>query len=251
MITEKELLTLCGQVGRVLLTSGAETSRVETTVEYIGKAAGFTVTCHATMTAILISEDLNNRVHIVKIRGNQFNLQKLDEINHLSRQFTEGRLSFTELQGEVNRIDQKVIDFKWPEKILSAGLVSVAPMMLFKASWSDLAWAFLVGICGYLIAQWAFYKVQGAYAAPALGGLTVGFLAGLLFALHLGQNADHIAVSALMPLVPGVAMTNSFREIIGRDTISGLVRAVDAVVTAGAIGGGVIIGHFLAQLLTL
>ncbi len=52
-----------------------------------------------------------------------------------------------------------------------------------------------------------------------------------------------------MPLVPGVAITNSFREIIDRNTISGVVRAVDAVIIAGSIGAGVVIGTSLIQIL--
>ncbi|GAB5057359.1 hypothetical protein COSHB9_17470 [Companilactobacillus alimentarius] len=34
---EKDVVTLCGQIGTVLLENGAETSRVENTVEYIGE----------------------------------------------------------------------------------------------------------------------------------------------------------------------------------------------------------------------
>jgi uncharacterized membrane protein YjjP (DUF1212 family) len=52
-----------------------------------------------------------------------------------------------------------------------------------------------------------------------------------------------------MPLVPGVAITNSLREIIARHTISGMVRALDAIMTAGAIGAGVVMGAALVQLI--
>ena len=52
-----------------------------------------------------------------------------------------------------------------------------------------------------------------------------------------------------MPLVPGVALTNSLRELIGKHTISGMVRAVDAVLVAGAIGGGVVLGAVLVRIL--
>lgn len=245
VIGVKELLNLCGQVGRILLTSGAETSRVETTVEYIGRASGYRLNCHATMTAILVTDEISNRVHMVKIKGNHFNLQKVDELNTLSRQYTAGKIDFETLKKAVQRIDEKVIDFNGLEKTLAAGLVSIAPMLVFKVAWLDLAWAFVVGICGYLLAHLASTKTKSLYLGPALGGLLVGFLAGLLVHLDLANQADTIVVSALMPLVPGVAITNSFREIIGKDTISGLVRAVDAVVIAGAIGGGVIMGHFL------
>ena len=50
-----------------------------------------------------------------------------------------------------------------------------------------------------------------------------------------------------MPLVPGVPMTNSLREIIEKNTISGLVRAIDAVISGIAIGSGVIVGEIVTQ----
>ncbi|GAF36590.1 hypothetical protein JCM14108_1563 [Lentilactobacillus farraginis DSM 18382 = JCM 14108] len=52
-----------------------------------------------------------------------------------------------------------------------------------------------------------------------------------------------------MPLVPGVAITNSFREIVDRNTISGVIRAVDAIIIAGSIGAGVVIGTSLCRLI--
>ncbi len=50
-----------------------------------------------------------------------------------------------------------------------------------------------------------------------------------------------------MPLVPGVAITNAIREILSRQIISGIVRTVDAVFVAGAIGSGVVIAIVLTQ----
>ncbi|MFD1432330.1 threonine/serine exporter family protein [Lacticaseibacillus yichunensis] len=245
MAAQKEILDLAGRVGKILLENGAETSRVEGTVEYIGQAAGLALTCHATMTAIFVDVNDDATTHLVKVRTGDFNLQKVDEINSLSRRFSAGLIDYATLEKGVARIDRQVIDFSWPVKILGAGLVSVAPMLLFQATWVDLAWAFGVGIAGYLAAQWTGWHTKTPYIASGVGGLVIGLLAALIQALGLGNSADNIVISALMPLVPGVALTNSLRELIGKHTISGMVRAVDAVLVAGAIGGGVVVGSFL------
>lgn len=65
-ISEDELIATCGKVGKILLTSGAETSRVESTVEYIGKAAHFDICCHATITALFVGTNQQSRTHLVK-----------------------------------------------------------------------------------------------------------------------------------------------------------------------------------------
>lgn len=247
--SEQDVIELGGQIGQILLVNGAETARVESTVEYIGAAAGVALSCHATMTAVFVSAANDPSTHLVKVRTGDFNLQKVDDINTLSREFVAGQIDFAALHAGIERIDRKVIDFTWPQKILGAGVVGVAPMLLFKATWVDLAWAFGVGIAGYLAAGWTGQHSKTPYIASGGGGLIISLLAAGLQALGWATSADNIVISALMPLVPGIALTNSLREIIGKHTISGLVRAVDAVMVAGAIGGGVVIGSGLVHLL--
>jgi uncharacterized membrane protein YjjP (DUF1212 family) len=122
-------------------------------------------------------------------------------------------------------------------------------MLLFKATWTDLTWALFVGILGYLGAQLATHKITTPYVSAAVGGLIISCCATLLQLSGWATSADNIIISALMPLVPGVALTNSLRELIGKHTISGLVRAADAIMVAGSIGAGVIVGSVLARLL--
>ncbi|WP_179394844.1 threonine/serine exporter family protein [Lacticaseibacillus absianus] len=250
MPSEKTIIELCGRVGKLLLENGAETGRVEGTVEYIGVAAGVPISCHATMTALFVDADTDTATHLVKVRTKDFDLRKVDAVNTLSRQFTAGAIDFATLDQAVGAIETTRRDYTWPQKILGAGLVSVAPMLLFQAAWSDLAWAFGVGIAGYLAANQVGRHTETPYIAVAAGGAVIGLLATGLQRAGVGVSADNIIISALMPLVPGVAITNSLRELIAKHTISGLVRAVDAVMVAGAIGGGVVVGAALAHLLT-
>lgn len=175
-------------------------------------------------------------------------MQKVDEINYLSRQFVAGDVDFDDVTRQVNAIDEYAIDFNWPTKIIGAGLVSVAPMLVFKANWLDLSLAFFVGIAGYLVAQYVGRKATATpYAKEVAGGFTISLLAWLLVAGHLGTNAENIIVSSVMPLVPGVALTNSLREIMAGHMISGTVRALDALLIAAAIGGGVVLAATLVH----
>jgi uncharacterized membrane protein YjjP (DUF1212 family) len=247
---EKNVIALCGRVGKILLENGAETSRVEGTAEYIGAAAGVPVSCHATMTAVFVDANSGTHTHLVKVRTKNFNLRKVDDVNSLSRQFSAGLIDFATLSAGIAAIENEQKDFTLPTKIFGAGLVSVAPMLLFKATWADLGLAFFVGIAGYLASMWADTHTTTPYIASGIGGLVIGLLATLLQVSGVGTSADNIIISALMPLVPGVAITNSLRELIGKETISGTVRAIDAVLVAGAIGGGVVVGGAIVKLIT-
>ena len=66
-----------------------------------------------------------------------------------------------------------------------------------------------------------------------------------LVAAGLGRSVDVVTISALMVLVPGVALTNAMREIMAGDTFSALSRAADAILVASAIALGAAAGQAL------
>ncbi|MDY2520446.1 threonine/serine exporter family protein [Weissella cibaria] len=246
---EHAVLDVCARIGRILLESGAETPRIEETVEIIGRTAGVAISCYVTLTAVFVSLTNQPETQLTKTKLGAFNLQKVDDINQLSREFSAGQVSFDDIVRRVAAIDQHVVDFNWPTKILGAGLVSVAPMLVFIADWSDLGLAFFIGIAGYLTAQLIGRKATATpYAKEVAGGFVIALLAWGLVASGIGHHAENMIVSAVMPLVPGVALTNSMREIMAGHMISGTVRALDALLIAAAIGGGVVLATTLLHL---
>ena len=55
-------------------------------------------------------------------------------------------------------------------------------------------------------------------------------------------NMDTVIISCIMPLVPGVAITNAIRDTLRGDYISGGARALEAFVTAAAVAIGAGVG---------
>ncbi|NMN63647.1 threonine/serine exporter family protein, partial [Lacticaseibacillus paracasei] len=54
-----------------------------------------------------------------------------------------------------------------------------------------------------------------------------------------GHNLDFIIIGAIMPLVPGVAITNSIRDMLAGHLLSGMARGMEAILSACAIGVGI------------
>ena len=52
-------------------------------------------------------------------------------------------------------------------------------------------------------------------------------------------------VSAIMPFVPGAAITNAVFDTLHGDYLSGLARAAEAFVIAAAVAAGIGIGMYL------
>ena len=49
---------------------------------------------------------------------------------------------------------------------------------------------------------------------------------------------DKILIGDIMLLIPGLAMTNAIRNMLGGNTISGLIRLTESLIWAGALAGG-------------
>ena len=67
------------------------------------------------------------------------------------------------------------------------------------------------------------------------------FLAAGLVHAGIGQNINSITIGALMALVPGVVFTNFLRDIMAGDTVAGLIKLVEALLTACAIAIGTVV----------
>ena len=63
-------------------------------------------------------------------------------------------------------------------------------------------------------------------------------LAGLAVRFGLGDNVDMISIGNIMLLIPGVALTNSLRDMFSGNTISGLMRFIEAILLALTIAFG-------------
>ena len=55
------------------------------------------------------------------------------------------------------------------------------------------------------------------------------------------QDISAVLIGNIMTLIPGVGLTNAFRDLFTGDNISGLLRTVEAGLTALAIAAGYIV----------
>lgn len=67
-----------------------------------------------------------------------------------------------------------------------------------------------------------------------------GMVCILTHYIGLGHHVEMIMIGNIMLLIPGVLMTNSFRDFISGDMISGLLHFSEAIITAICIAAGFI-----------
>ena len=113
---------------------------------------------------------------------------------------------------------------------------------MFGGGLTEFAAAFAIG----LLVQ----AVQPLFAGMAMGALLGSFTGGLLTAVlaqlaalavpQLSVNAA--IIGGIMPLLSGLLMTTAVRDTMYGDLVSGVVRAVEALLIAAAVALGVYAG---------
>ena len=87
-------------------------------------------------------------------------------------------------------------------------------------------------------------------AASVFGGLMTALLPNLLALMLPALRPELVIAGAVMPLVPGLAMTNAVQDSMRGDMLSGLSHGVRAILTACLIAGGALLAVGIMKLIT-
>ena len=69
--------------------------------------------------------------------------------------------------------------------------------------------------------------------------MCITVLAIIFTYFNIGDNVDKIIIGSIMPLVPGILLTNGIRDITNNDYLSGIIRVLEAILIASSIAVGV------------
>ena len=220
------------KMGEALQNSGAEVFRVEDTLNRIAAAYGaqevnvFVITSSIVVT--LTMPQLPPQTQTRRLRHASGNdLLMLEELNALSRRICAAPPAVEEFQRQLDAILAKRADprFRLAGSVLAASSFAV----FFGGSlWDGL----LAGVIAVLV-----FWMERCLAPFCMNGVEFQFIASfccgistLLFCRIGPQlHADKILIGIIMLLIPGIMLTNSIRDILLGDIISGSLRLVEAI----------------------
>lgn len=248
---DEEVLDLALMAGHILLENGAEIYRVEETIDRICGYYGvnsenaFVLSNGIFLTAGSARESFFAKVQHIPVSGTHLN--KVAAVNQLSREIVEGKHTIQDAYRILEEIRTMPGKKRWMQT-LASGVGSAAFCIFFGGTFGDSLAAFAAGICLYLYVLWLSTPHLSKIVGNIGGGALVTVVCCLLYLMGVGENLNFMMIGTIMPLVPGVAFTNSIRDVADGDYISGSVRMLDALLVFFCIAIGVGIGFSFISL---
>ena len=110
---------------------------------------------------------------------------------------------------------------------------------MFDGMLSDTLAAFVAGGLGLYIVTVVHNITRVKFFSEFLASVAVGTVAALAVHFGLGMEIDKIIIGSVMPLVPGLLITNAVRDLMAGHFTAGMAKGAEAFLTAFAIGSGI------------
>ncbi len=229
-----------------MLQSGAETYRVEDTMVRIAQSFGMeNAQAHATPTAIMFAISTSEPTNFVRIIDRATDLHKVAQVNSISRHISSGELTLSEASKQLHTIEQQKDTYPKFIQVLAAAFVSGGFTIMFDGQWYDFLPSLVVGGLSYGLMTYFHEVVKIRFFAEFLAAIFLGLTAYLSVQIGFGYHIDKIIIGSVMPLVPGVLITNAVRDLMAGHLVSGLSKGAEAFLTSFAIGAGIAVIFFI------
>ena len=235
--------------GQTLLANGGEVFRVQQTMEIMAASLGvqdFHV--YVLTNGIFASAHLPGGESVSLVRHVptvSIHLGRVEAVNELSRELAAGKLGVVEAEQKLAAA--RALPRVTPRREVLACIAGAAGFAYLFGGTLDMPVAAVAGLLEALVCQqFARHGINRIFTD------IVAAFCGTIWAIAVqavvpAVSANAAIIGALMVLTPGVALTMGVRDILNGDYLSGSIRLLDALLIAGSIAGGVVLGWIVAR----
>jgi uncharacterized membrane protein YjjP (DUF1212 family) len=234
-----EIVEVCLLAGKIMLESGGETYRVEDTMTRIAASFGIPRShSYVTPTGIIFSIDKKNSTQFIRISERSTDLQKVALVNSISRRISNGELSLEEAYEQLKEVEAQKFTYPLWQQVAAAAIASGC-FAVMLGGWNNFLPSLLSGGAGFYCFEMIHRLVKIRFFAEFFASFVAGGLVLLMLMAGVGTDLGKMMIGSVMPLVPGLAITNAVRDLMAGHLIAGLSRGAEAFLTAFAIGTGI------------
>ncbi|WP_317854997.1 threonine/serine exporter family protein [Chakrabartyella piscis] len=241
---DNKLLKLALDTGEAMLSGGAETHRVEDTMRRIlATSHSEGVEAQALNTMLIVSIPSKEKGSLTLSRGirkRSTNFEKICFANDLSRAFVSGEITLDDAAIVIAEV-KNLPSFDPRLTTLCYGIAGASFCLVLGGVWLDGLISFALSFfIGFLL--WLAREKNIPYCFTPLFGGFIAALGTSLFALWLPLQIDLVIIGSITPMLPGVTISNSVRDIMESNFISGTSKLAEACLIAASIACGVAFG---------
>ena len=242
-------------IGAAMLSSGAETIRVEDTVTRICRTyyqGCLDVTSY--LSALFVSMEVtdwdenSSCPRIItqhrRVTTITHSLNKLEDLNDLSRYICANKPDPQDIEERLQNILNSGMSIK--REIVGYILAAGGFAVFFGGDLVDAFFCCLISLLLYYVDK----RIHIHFNNDLIRVFVLSFISGLPACLlelsPIPVHMDKIMIGTVMLLIPGVALTNSLRDLFTGDTVSGALKLLNSILLAIAIA----LGFALSMILT-
>ncbi len=234
----EELLDLAVSLGYRLMMSGAEISRAEEAVTRLLAAYDVPGDVFAIPNCLIVTVSPEDEEPVTRMRRIGSHGTDIDGMEHyysLARRLCIETPPPREAHEQLRVLKNTHVAYPAPVLYLGYFIAVTAFAVFFGGTLFD---AVLAGLCGVLTGMFLRLMTRlrvNLFFQTMTAAFFIGTVSQTLSHFGVIRFADATAIGALMLLVPGMMMTDSMRDIIYGDTMSGINKLVQVGLVAAAL----------------
>ncbi len=238
---KKIIMDLALLAGSILTESGAETYRIEDTVERIMSLSGSdnfeTISYLTSLMVTMTDEGGNNFTAVKRIKNHTIDLYNIKLVNEISRELVSHKISYKDAERRLLDLNKQKKDMS--TNIIFRVLMSMGFTLMVGGRGLEIL---LSGLAASSMLPTLKLLPKGAMGGDFIPQFMQSFVASLVLAafarLIPSINMDAMIMGTLISLFPGNTLTNGIRDTLKGDYLTGAGNLLSAIASALAMAFG-------------
>lgn len=246
----RKILPCILNIGESLMRAGADVNHVERLIERLGIAYGakhmnvFVITESIIVTMTI--SDGREYTQTRRVGPTEINFYKLECLNKLCRSVHHMPLPPDELLARFREIDGEARTTSWI--YVGALFVVAGYSAFFGGTIPEIIVSSLFSLVLCFLVEKLSKKTPNLIGFNFLASFIMGVLIGIMTKVFPSLTVDTMISGVIMVIIPGLAITNSIRDMLSGDTLAGLLRFAESFLWTVAMVFGFTIALMLLGL---
>jgi len=239
------------EIASILMISGANTSRVDLNIDRFASVLDcesyILITQKTIILTVINSLTKESCTKVKNLPPHKIDFTIISSISKASWNATSDDWTLPQISQEIERIKQQK---RYPRimVLIAVSFSGAGFCKIFGGDYINLSIAFISTFFGLLMLQMAHKREFNTYISVFLASLTASLLASLGIYFNLGTQPEATLATSILFLVPGVALINSYTDLLDKNVLNGIVRFTNGVMTVLAIALGLFVAMLIFKL---